>query len=194
MLINGAASSPLSALGRKGLFSLCYKGLQGNAKGVRLTVSCHLHGGCRGRRGSRGFETHSNFGTSCPSLILSSFLWLSWSSWFFCSLQPHCEHSRSCILLGGPLLKCRHYLNLRQFTFLSSLFSTLGKCRFLELRNTFLAALSLLLALISFAMINGQMLLAQQGHRSLWTAALIIGFGRQYLTFKTFLIFLISLL
>lgn len=101
MLVNGAASSPLSVLGRKGLFSLRYKGLLGNAKGVGLTVSCHLRGGCCGRRGSRGFEAHSNFGTSCPSLISSPSLWLSWSFWFFCSLQPHCEHTRSCTLLGG---------------------------------------------------------------------------------------------
>lgn len=119
-----------------------------------------------------------------PCSCSEPLLWLSCSSLFFCSLQPHCEHTGSCTLLGGPLLKSRHYLSLRQFTFLSSRFSTWGN--FLNMETPFLAALSLLLALTSFAIISGQMLLAQQGHRSLWTAVLIIGFGRQYLALRPF--------
>lgn len=193
MLINGAASSLLATPGSKSsshsLTRDCRETLE-----VWDNLPCvHLCCCCCSRRWSRGFDAHYNFVISCPSsipfppmlrAILVAFLQLLalflaakvlptivWTQWV---LHPS----------GRSSLKGRHFLSLRQFTLLSSLVSTWRKYTFPTLRSPSLAALSFLLALTSFAIISGQMLLAQQGHEPLWTAVLIIGFGRQYLALR----------
>lgn len=96
---------PVSALGSEGFCSVL-QGIKGSAEGVSVPVLCPL---CNGRRGSRGSKPHPHFGISCLSLISSSLTLRAHP----CDVRgapapvPCHEHTESCMLLEGSLLKHR---------------------------------------------------------------------------------------